>query len=93
MLSAILPESGNLFFWGCNKYGQSTQDPRTTSQVNVPYQLGANLFTGKVVEIKSGWTHLVAKTGTSNFLGFSFEYRSVITDILSSLKTAIKPCV
>ena len=52
-----------MFVWGCNRYGQSTQDPSGTQVVNLPYKLGTNLFHGKVIEVKTGWTHLVANTG------------------------------
>lgn len=61
--SVALTDQGQVFVWGCNKYGQCTQDPQVTSQVNTPYRVNQDLFGGqKVKVIRSGWTHLIAQT-------------------------------
>lgn len=61
--TAALSENGQLFVWGCNKYGQCTISPEVTAQVNAPHMVSPDLFEGeKVKVIQTGWTHFMAKT-------------------------------
>jgi hypothetical protein len=63
-----IPEKGQVYVWGCNKYGQCTQSPDVISQVNTPHMVNQEMFKNqKVVVVKSGWTHLVAQTGLFYF--------------------------
>ncbi|KAL4225418.1 hypothetical protein ACF0H5_016108 [Mactra antiquata] len=63
--SLALSDKGILIVWGCNKYGQSTQDPGIISQVNSPYIINKELFNNEIiVSVKSGWTHILAQTET-----------------------------
>ncbi|XP_054632084.1 secretion-regulating guanine nucleotide exchange factor isoform X2 [Dunckerocampus dactyliophorus] len=55
-----LTGDGDLFLWGSNKHGQITT---TEPFLSTPTQLKRSLFGGeKVVNVWSGWTHLVAQT-------------------------------
>lgn len=55
---------GDLFLWGSNKHGQlTTLDPFLTC----PTLLKRSLLDGeKVLNVWSGWTHIVAQTGQSS---------------------------
>ncbi|XP_026221881.1 secretion-regulating guanine nucleotide exchange factor [Anabas testudineus] len=55
-----LTEDGDLFLWGSNKHGQlTTTDPFLSS----PTLLKRSLLSGeKVMNVWSGWTHIVAQT-------------------------------
>ncbi|XP_054632085.1 secretion-regulating guanine nucleotide exchange factor isoform X3 [Dunckerocampus dactyliophorus] len=57
---SLVPGDGDLFLWGSNKHGQITT---TEPFLSTPTQLKRSLFGGeKVVNVWSGWTHLVAQT-------------------------------
>ncbi|KAL5006417.1 hypothetical protein ScPMuIL_015223 [Solemya velum] len=60
--TAALTEHNQILIWGCNKYGQSTQDPKVTKRVLSPFVVDMKLFCSKVRQLRSGWTHLVAIT-------------------------------
>ncbi|XP_064635121.1 secretion-regulating guanine nucleotide exchange factor-like isoform X2 [Lineus longissimus] len=61
--SAALTESGEVLFWGCNKYGQGTQSAGDPIQYNTSLMIRSGTFDGKkVVKLFSGWTHLLALT-------------------------------
>ena len=56
-------DTGQLWIWGDNKYGQQAKAPSVPSQPT-PELLPADLFDGqKVTEVHSGWSHIIAKTG------------------------------
>ncbi|KAM9376473.1 secretion-regulating guanine nucleotide exchange factor [Pholidichthys leucotaenia] len=59
----VLTEGGDLFLWGSNKHGQlTTADPFLCS----PTLLKRSLLNGeKVLNVWSGWTHIVAQTESS----------------------------
>uniref|UniRef100_A0A8C6Q1Y4 Secretion regulating guanine nucleotide exchange factor n=1 Tax=Nothobranchius furzeri TaxID=105023 RepID=A0A8C6Q1Y4_NOTFU len=59
-----LTGEGDLFMWGSNKHGQlTTSEPFLPS----PTLLKPSLFNGeKVISVWSGWTHVVAQTGTQS---------------------------
>ncbi|XP_046569429.1 secretion-regulating guanine nucleotide exchange factor-like [Haliotis rubra] len=61
--TAVLTSSGEVCIWGCNKHGQVTISPETTSQHALPYLVPSEMFGGRrVVSLHSGWTHLVSCT-------------------------------
>lgn len=57
---------GDLFLWGSNKHGQlTTTEPFLSS----PTPLRQSLLDGqKVINVWSGWTHIIAQTGTNVLL-------------------------
>ncbi|XP_029952653.1 secretion-regulating guanine nucleotide exchange factor isoform X2 [Salarias fasciatus] len=64
--SVCLTGDGDLFLWGSNKHGQlATTEPFLPS----PTLLRRSLLDGeKVINVWSGWTHVVAQTGTLTLL-------------------------
>ncbi|XP_013415628.1 secretion-regulating guanine nucleotide exchange factor isoform X1 [Lingula anatina] len=61
--TACLSDQGQVFVWGCNKYGQCALDPHTQPQVNRPHCVPQKVFRNKkVCQVYSGWTHLLAVT-------------------------------
>ena len=50
--------------WGDNKHGQCCLDPGTDPIVSKPRLIPREMFDNKaIVELRSGWTHLLAETG------------------------------
>lgn len=77
-----ISDKGQVFVWGCNKYGQCTQSPEVITQVNTPYMVNQEMFNNrKVVAVKSGWTHVIAQTGMFDFCQ-TFKY--TLTFIIES---------
>ncbi|XP_071099304.1 secretion-regulating guanine nucleotide exchange factor-like [Haliotis cracherodii] len=61
--TAVLTSTGEVCMWGCNRHGQMTLNPETTSQHALPHQVPSEMFNGRrVVSLHSGWTHLVSCT-------------------------------
>ncbi|KAL3843185.1 hypothetical protein ACJMK2_021135 [Sinanodonta woodiana] len=55
--------AGVLYIWGCNRFGQTTQNPGSVQCVPTPYQLDKSYFGDQpVAKLTSGWTHLLAVT-------------------------------
>ena len=55
-------ESGVVFVWGCNQHGQCGQ-PCDKLFFTQPQPIRGDLENVKVVDIQSGWTHIVATSG------------------------------
>ncbi|KAF0041019.1 hypothetical protein F2P81_006917 [Scophthalmus maximus] len=56
----LVPGDGDLFLWGSNKHGQLTA---TKPFLSTPAPLKRSLLAGeKVINVWSGWTHVVAQT-------------------------------
>lgn len=63
--TAALSDNGEVYIWGCNKYGQCTLDPEVSSQVSAPCKVSEQLFQGQKVKVlQTGWTHFMAQTDT-----------------------------
>ncbi|XP_053576635.1 secretion-regulating guanine nucleotide exchange factor isoform X2 [Bombina bombina] len=62
--SVALMDSGELYVWGNNKYRQLLQN---NLYIIEPHKITNHFFSGERIEnIWSGWTHLVAQSGTGN---------------------------
>jgi len=59
-------ECGKIICWGDNKYGQLATSPEQSKHISDPYIIPTTLFDGKVTDIQSGWTHMIAITGNNN---------------------------
>ncbi|XP_070200727.1 secretion-regulating guanine nucleotide exchange factor-like isoform X2 [Littorina saxatilis] len=61
--SQVLTDCHDIYLWGCNKFGQLSQDPNGTPQLSQPCCLSRSAFGGhKVKSVTSGWTHSIALT-------------------------------
>lgn len=59
-------ESGEVFCWGSNQYGQCGVGPSNGGKsFSSPVQVEGLLKKVKVAEIFSGWCHILAKTGNT----------------------------
>ena len=59
-----MPDSGKIFSWGSNKYGQLACNPEDVPILNHPTEICPSHFNHqKIAEIHSGWSHVVAVTG------------------------------
>ncbi|KAK7491466.1 hypothetical protein BaRGS_00017295 [Batillaria attramentaria] len=59
--SGFLTDSGSVYMWGCNRFGQTSQDPSQTTQLTDPCCIPASVFSGvQVRHIACGWTHNLA---------------------------------
>ncbi|XP_033753080.1 LOW QUALITY PROTEIN: secretion-regulating guanine nucleotide exchange factor-like, partial [Pecten maximus] len=58
--SVAMTDRGQVYLWGCNKYGQCLQDPSHCSSVPTP--TAAPPRDWSLTHLSSGWTHLLART-------------------------------
>lgn len=62
--SGVLTDTGGIYIWGCNKYGQSTQ--LKSKMLPLPTKIPANNFPlltdDFIKELHSGWSHLLVLT-------------------------------
>ena len=65
-ITFFILDCGKIICWGDNKYGQLTTPPEQSKYISDPYIIPTTLFDGKVTDIQSGWTHMIAITGNSN---------------------------
>ncbi|KAK2168117.1 hypothetical protein LSH36_20g06007 [Paralvinella palmiformis] len=63
--SALVTDTGQLIVWGDNKHGQLAMDPDLKPVQHEPVILPEHLFEKeKIVQVYSGWTHMLALTET-----------------------------
>lgn len=58
--SVAVTDRNQMYFWGCNKYGQCLKDPSHCSSVTTPSPAPPRDWT--LSNLSSGWTHLLART-------------------------------
>ena len=58
--------SSHLLLWGCNKYGQLGRDPNRISSSHSPVRISLVVTKDEIVEVASGWTHLLVRTSAGS---------------------------
>ncbi|XP_060083459.1 secretion-regulating guanine nucleotide exchange factor-like [Ylistrum balloti] len=58
--SVAVTDNGDMYLWGCNKYGQCLVDPSQCPSVLTPIPAPPRDWT--LTHLSSGWTHLLART-------------------------------
>ena len=58
--------SSLLMLWGCNKYGQLGRDPNRISSSHNPVRISLADTKDEIVEVASGWTHLLVRTSAGS---------------------------
>ena len=68
--TGTISDTGQLIVWGDNKHGQLAMDPDLKPVQHEPVIVPEHLFEKeKIVQVYSGWTHMLALTGDgSNFI-------------------------
>ncbi|XP_050409912.1 secretion-regulating guanine nucleotide exchange factor [Patella vulgata] len=64
--SGAVSEQGNLYLWGCNKYGQLAHDVTILTSSSLPIQISSHIFKTGIKQITSGWTHILVLTDDGN---------------------------
>ena len=56
-------DCGEIICWGENNYGQLSLSPDVIKVIVDPYIVNMQHFEGRVIDVQTGWTHVLALTG------------------------------
>ena len=87
MFSSCFSDCGEVICWGENNYGQLAISPDESKEVTTPYIIPGTLFEGKVMDIQTGWTHVIAVTGIFGYHSVGTWRNTVLIITLSTSRT------
>ena len=75
-------ECGKVLVWGDNKHGQMARDQRQARQPLVLVNFDSKRDDDVIVDVVSGWTHVLALTSKSTLYWFRYRLCCFVTYLL-----------